>query len=68
MDATHTNHHIHHESQPQVTQKERVDLDANLPDLSRRVIFAITFGFLGINMGFHIAKFTNEPDFPNNRG
>ena len=54
MDATHTNHHIHHESQPQVTQKERVDLDANLPDLSRRVIFAITFGFLGINMGFSL--------------
>ena len=35
-------------------QKKRVALDANLPDLPKRVIFAITFGFFGINMGFSL--------------
>lgn len=35
-------------------QKKRVALDAKLPDLPKRVIFAITFGFLGINMGFSL--------------
>lgn len=35
-------------------KQERLDLDANLPDLSKRVIFAITFGFLGVNMGFSL--------------
>lgn len=38
----------------QKEKKERVNLDAGLPDLSKRVIFAITFGFLGINMGFSL--------------
>lgn len=34
--------------------QHRVHADAGLPDLSKRVIFAITFGFLGVNMGFSL--------------
>ena len=33
---------------------KQVNLDAGLPDLSKWVIFSITFGFLGINMGFSL--------------
>ena len=33
---------------------KQVTLDASLPDLSKWVIFSITFGFLGINMGFSL--------------
>lgn len=33
---------------------KQVNLDAGLPYLSKWVIFSITFGFLGINMGFSL--------------
>lgn len=33
---------------------KQFNLDAGLPDLSKWVIFSITFGFLGINMGFSL--------------
>lgn len=33
---------------------KQVNLDVGLPDLSKWVIFSITFGFLGINMGFSL--------------
>lgn len=40
---------------------KQVNLDAGLPDLSKWVIFSITFGFL-------TPKLSNEPDFPVDRG
>ena len=48
---THKGNQLH---QVKPVKKARVDLDAGLPDLPKRVIFAITFGFLGINMGFSL--------------
>lgn len=38
----------------QPKSQKYVNADAGMPDLPKRVIFAITFGFLGVNMGFSL--------------